>query len=235
MPENNEIPSTKVDEPYLSQRQIFTVLMAFYLLWIFRVFAIIPLIDNQISSSDLKQIVGDTWRVLFWLVPPILMTLWKKPKNGFSAFRFGFGISRINTVKYLIIGTVILLLIKVPLLYFEKQSFNLVAPTDISMMTFWVFRLGMVPLVEETLFRGFFQSYFEKFFTPRRAIVLQALFFTLAHFYWLFTIGLSESLINFLNAFILGLWFGYLSYKTKSTFPGMLAHYIHNALVFLWV
>ncbi len=80
------------------------------------------------------------------------------------------------------------------------------------------------PLLEEILFRGIILHFLLKKTSPRTAIVLSALMFGLFHLnIWQFT-----------GAFIMGIYFGFLYWKTRSLFYPVLFHFINNALAF-WV
>jgi sodium transport system permease protein len=78
-------------------------------------------------------------------------------------------------------------------------------------------------ICEELAFRGFILSGFRNLGNNRRAIVISALFFAIAH-------GFLQQEIN---AFIMGLVLGYLAVRTGSLFPGVIFHFVHNALAVL--
>ena len=76
------------------------------------------------------------------------------------------------------------------------------------------------PLLEETLFRGIFLTFLLKKYRPRTAIIISALVFAVFHMnIWQGT-----------AAFVMGLFFGYLFWRTRSLFYPVLLHFMNNAL-----
>lgn len=77
------------------------------------------------------------------------------------------------------------------------------------------------PLVEELLFRGAVMGHLTRAgYSPTEVIVWSAVIFGVFH--------LNPAQIPF--AFLLGLLFGWLYYRTGSLVPGMLCHFINNSL-----
>ncbi len=77
----------------------------------------------------------------------------------------------------------------------------------------------IAPIGEEVLFRGFFQQFLEKYWKDiTKAILVTSLFFAIIHMntYWLIQI------------YILGVFLGYLSWKTNSIIPSIILHSINN-------
>ncbi len=79
---------------------------------------------------------------------------------------------------------------------------------------------AMPAVCEEIAFRGFILSGFRRLGNNRRAIVVSALFFGIAH-------GFLQQEIN---AFVMGLLLGYLAVRSGSLLPGMTFHFLHNSL-----
>jgi len=80
--------------------------------------------------------------------------------------------------------------------------------------------LAVLPaIVEEYVFRGVVYGVLKPF-GPRMAIIGSALLFALAHF----------NLLKFANALFIGLFLGYLVYRTGSMATGMVLHFINNLL-----
>ena len=78
--------------------------------------------------------------------------------------------------------------------------------------------LAVLPaLIEEYVFRGFIYGALSPF-GARMAILGSALFFALAHF----------NLLKFINALFIGLFLGFLVYRTGSLAVGMILHFINN-------
>ena len=81
--------------------------------------------------------------------------------------------------------------------------------------------LALVPAIcEELAFRGFILSGLRRMKSPLMAVLVSSLFFGIAH-----TV-LQQSL----TAFALGLVIGYISIKTRSIYPCILFHFVHNSL-----
>ena len=84
--------------------------------------------------------------------------------------------------------------------------------------------LAAVPAVcEELAFRGFILSGCRNLGNDRRAIVVSALFFGIAH-------GLLQQSIN---TFVVGLILGYLAVRSRSLLPGVVFHFLNNATMVL--
>lgn len=84
-----------------------------------------------------------------------------------------------------------------------------------------LFVVAVVPAIcEELLFRGYFFSAMEKGMKYRQAIIVSAVVFGVFHM----------SVVKFFTTALLGMVICYVSYKAKSIFPGMLMHFLNNAL-----
>ncbi|RJP82428.1 MAG: CPBP family intramembrane metalloprotease [Candidatus Zixiibacteriota bacterium] len=73
---------------------------------------------------------------------------------------------------------------------------------------------------EESLFRGFVQLSFEAHGSVNRAVLISALLFALAHFNPWWTVQIL----------LLGVFLGFLSWRSDSTLPGMFIHGLNNGL-----
>jgi membrane protease YdiL (CAAX protease family) len=82
----------------------------------------------------------------------------------------------------------------------------------------------LAPLVEEIVFRGFFQGQLEQGYRdPTKAILFSSLLFTILHFnpWWS------------LQIYLLGVVLGYLAWRTGSIWPSFVIHAVNNSLA-LW-
>jgi len=87
-----------------------------------------------------------------------------------------------------------------------------------------VFLLSVVPgFVEESLFRGYIQRRLLRRWSPFAAIATSTAFFTLAHFDPQHMLGIIP----------LGVWLGYLAWRTGALWPGMLCHAAQNTVAML--
>lgn len=78
-------------------------------------------------------------------------------------------------------------------------------------------------ICEELAFRGFLLSGLRRMKNTTLAILVSSLFFGIAH----------QLLQQSIAAFVVGMMIGYMSIQTKSIFPCMLYHLIHNSLPLL--
>lgn len=84
---------------------------------------------------------------------------------------------------------------------------------------------GIAPVLEEIIFRGFIYPGLRGTFSPRWAALISAVAFTGAH---LPTPSLAVAAV-----FVLGLALALLYERTRSLFPCIIVHALHNALVFV--
>lgn len=91
----------------------------------------------------------------------------------------------------------------------------------------WIMVIAGAVLVaavaEETMFRGFLQVALEKKGDPTRAVILSSLTWTLSHQnpYWAVEI------------FIIGIFIGFLAWRTNSLWPGIVVHLVNNLIAVL--
>ncbi len=81
------------------------------------------------------------------------------------------------------------------------------------------------PLIEEIIFRGFFQRVLEyRLGNITRAVLISALVFAIIHFniWWAIQI------------YLLGLFMGYLAWRSDSVFPSFIVHAFNNGWAVLW-
>jgi membrane protease YdiL (CAAX protease family) len=83
----------------------------------------------------------------------------------------------------------------------------------------------IAPFVEEMLFRGIFLRSFLVNYSAPTAILLSALLFGLFHL----------NIYQFTVAFLLGMFFGWLYYRTQSLWPSIMAHAIYNTFVMTYM
>ena len=101
----------------------------------------------------------------------------------------------------------------------EKTYGNLLTASNPFELLLVVVVVAIVPaLSEETMFRGFIQRSFELKLKKYIAVVVTALFFSLYHF----------NPYGFLPLFILGGFFGFAAYKSKSLIIPMFLHFLNN-------
>jgi ABC-2 type transport system permease protein/sodium transport system permease protein len=114
------------------------------------------------------------------------------------------------------------------------------APERIEMARQLLERLGQVPLwlvllalaiapgvIEELCFRGYLFSAFSKVMSPTRTILLTSVLFGLFHV----LTGNSLLVERFVPTTLMGLFLGWVAYRTGSVWPGMLLHAVHNGFL----
>ena len=82
----------------------------------------------------------------------------------------------------------------------------------------------IAPLGEELLFRGFLQQFLEKYWNDiTKAVLVTSLFFAFIHMnsYW------------FIQIYFLGIFLGFLSWKSKSIIPSLILHSVNNGAAVL--
>lgn len=84
----------------------------------------------------------------------------------------------------------------------------------------WPVMALMIPLGEEIVFRGYGLARIRELAGDRRALLLTAAFFALAHLTW----------VKFPDAFLGGLFCGWLVLRSGSLWPGILAHATVNGV-----
>lgn len=81
--------------------------------------------------------------------------------------------------------------------------------------------IGLTPAIcEEVLFRGFLQPRLSRLIPAWLAVFLASLAFAAYHF----------DPVHVIAVLPLGLWLGFLSYRSGSLFPAMLGHFVNNVL-----
>jgi membrane protease YdiL (CAAX protease family) len=73
-------------------------------------------------------------------------------------------------------------------------------------------------VLEEIAFRGLFQHWLQIALSPMRALVLASALFTAMHF----------SILSAPYLFALGMLLGWVKWKTRSLYPPILIHFLHN-------
>lgn len=101
----------------------------------------------------------------------------------------------------------------------EKTYGNLLSASNVIELLLVITVVAVVPaLSEESLFRGFIQRSFELKYKKYIAAIITALFFSAYHF----------NPYGFIPLFILGAYFGFASYKSKTLLIPMFLHFLNN-------
>lgn len=164
-----------------------------------------------------------------------LLTILFVDRTDVSAF--GFKTQKIwrallyGVVFYLLFGGLALLLMCSFVYYFTGQ--NLIAMYD---FTFFLLAMPFMTLCvgisEEGLFRGYMQTHFQKFYTPTKAILIQAVFFGVWHFVWnLNPFDPFGMAMYITTTFFIGLVFGYFYSKSRNLVPLIITHGLWNSVL----
>lgn len=203
---------------------IYLFLTTFYLFWAIWVFIFRPWVGSFSTNAEVRQVVDEMVRVVLWLGPLVIYLRWVVPQR--IPLCFLRIISPINA-KWLwamaLLSTVWLESVLFTGTYHFKQEMNLFVQI--------VLKFTLAPLIEEILFRGFVLRMFEEQFHPFLANILQAFYFAVAHFYWLYLYGFSWDVMHlFAFAMAIGWVFGFMAQKTNSILPGVIHHIVNNIL-----
>ncbi len=179
--------------------------------------------DNFKFLSDVAGLISLSIAVMLYLL------LFKKLKFGKAAQSLGFsrknGSGRTGKLKLLWLGLAIFMAIFI----FEMavgligQATNTQINTNVSAVLagaplwFYIYSAIIEPINEEVFFRGFL--------VPRMGILASSLIFGFAHYTYYSTFG-----IEVIAAFAFGTMAGYVFKKTKSIYPGIIAHILVNSL-----
>ena len=163
---------------------------------------------------------------LFFYIVTLLATIRyafkKNKKQQPSAFNVSFNKIRGWIVPVIIISTLALVvgLEGISNLIPMPQSVQKFFESAFTKDTFSIVNIIIAaPILEEILCRGIVLKGLLKNYSPEKAIVISAIFFSLIHLNpW-----------QALPAFFGGLFLGWVFYKTRSVIPGMIIHFTINA------
>ena len=111
----------------------------------------------------------------------------------------------------------------VPMSNVFVEYFNQLFDGSYGIMALITLTVIVAPLVEEIIFRGIMLKGFLQRYSVRKAILMSALIFGIAHMNpW-----------QFISAFIWGIIAGWLYYRTRSLAPCILGHAFNNFMPFL--
>jgi len=145
-----------------------------------------------------------------------------KPRKALTSLGFS---AKGGIINKIVLGVVIFLVIFVLELVISLISVaaNVSINTNVGTVFagapiwFYIFSATIEPINEEILFRGFL--------VPRLGIIASAVIFGLAHYSYYSTFG-----VEVIAAFIFGTIAGYVFRKTKSIYPGIVAHILVNTI-----
>lgn len=147
-----------------------------------------------------------------------------RTRNFRKAVLYGLGF-------YAIWGGITLLSLHIMVFAFTNQppaiSFDTIM--FLSAMPFQTLCVGMS---EEGFFRGYTQTYLEKIFSPKIAVLSQAFLFGVWHFVWNLSPFDPFGMVQYIaSTFFIGLLFGYFYSKARNLTPLILAHGLWNSVL----
>ncbi len=174
-----------------------------------------------------------SWLILVGYVIPMILTIWATrvafDRKGKLNYRTGhwtlFPVIVLVSYAFLVVGEFSIFLLPEPA-GFWKKLFDMMNQSLEEIFNNKILGFLMVavaaPVLEETLFRGVLLRALLKKFNPWTAILLSAVAFGIFHMNpW-----------QFLYATVLGIWLGYIYWKTRSLFYPIIIHMVLNGTAF---
>jgi len=208
----------------------FPTIWHFLVIMLFFIIFSLPLSLIQANLPKSLQ----AWGMLTGYAIPMILTIWatRRVYNRKSKFIFNpayltlFPLIIIVSYAFLIVGEFTIFLLPEPS-GILKQLFDTLTNAMKEIFNNKVAGFLMVavtaPILEEILFRGVILKALLKKYAPYKAILLSAIAFGIFHLNpW-----------QFLYATVLGLWLGYIYWKTRSLFYPILIHMLLNGTAFV--
>jgi membrane protease YdiL (CAAX protease family) len=185
---------------------------------------IIFVITLQSSKAKLAQSALIILLELAYLLPVILIFAWRRVHWKYLGFgRFEW--KALGTGCGLLIGAYAIIIVHNALLYFlgvdtqGAKILKMFAELD-SPVWFSIVAAVVAPFVEETFFRGFLFQGFRGRYGWQAGMLLSSAIFAAAHL----------DLVALIPTFILGNVLAYVYHRSNSVWPGIILHFLVNAL-----
>ncbi|HEX2594042.1 MAG TPA: CPBP family intramembrane glutamic endopeptidase [Rhizomicrobium sp.] len=195
---------------------------------------------DLLSQSPYAYYIGTGVSGLFYVC--LLFSAWLLlPKRGPASLASYFAPVSFGALATGALSAVAMALFVGPALYAATNYFHLdLKPTTSEMMlvpknvaeliTVLVFGALIAPLVEEVYFRGLFLRWLRKWMWVVFAIAINSLAFAGLHFRFISHAGLGGIVVT-AALMIPGVVLAILAVRTKSLWPGVLAHGVYNGLL----
>lgn len=195
-------------------------------------------LDASIADMDLMMnfVIGATsWILLFSSIITILalILIYKIKKRKVKEELLINGTKTINYLYSFLLGAlcwffnsaVLTLVSSAGVLENQfNNTDNILAPLLEGPIVIAFITVGIIaPIAEEFLFRGVVFNTLQKRFSPAWTIVIQGVLFGVFHL----------NLVQGSYATILGIVYGYVTYKTKSLWPAIIMHIVNNSMPFI--
>ncbi len=204
-------------------------LLAFFAVWSLRA-TLLYRVDDSIISPAWRQVYGNGVRLLLWVVPALLYVGLVDRANP---FRYLGLTGPFRWKAWLQAGAIVVIYFSVGMFGEYLVSAKRTVSFDTAPWPWYqVLWLLIVPLAEETLFRGFLLRKWRELLPFWPANVVTAALFTAIHWpYWLYSQGWNTSLLfTSTTIFLLAVLLGYLVKKTESLWPSILTHTLNNLI-----
>src|SRR5687768_8909076 len=150
----------------------------------------------------------------------------RQKKTGVSEYNFGPGSARIMVLVSIAVialqtGIITPLTGMVPIPEFMKNIFRELAGQN-GVFAFLTLVIA-APILEELIFRGIILNGLLKKYSPARSIILSSILFGVVHLNpW-----------QFIAAFVIGIFSGWIYYKTRKLTLSILIHAVNNLVAFI--
>jgi len=167
--------------------------------------------------------IFDSLMIIIWACFPAY--------NTFKIFKFKFKLKWWHPFAFIltviILFFIALVFVKFLQWFLEMPSQSLVKKLTEANYSFTsiILLICVQPaIIEELAFRGIVFKVLEKALKPVETVLISGFLFAMLHL----------SLISLPILFLLGIFFGYIRYKTGSIYPSMIAHFLHNFAVIIF-
>lgn len=124
-----------------------------------------------------------------------------------------------------IISSELVVLILDPFSKILMPKFILKAISQTTQISFFMYACIIGAAMEELVFRGVILGGLLKTYSAKKSIIISSVLFGISHL----------NGIQFINAFLLGIFIGYIYVKVKSIYLCMYAHILFNSIGFIFI
>lgn len=129
----------------------------------------------------------------------------------------------IAVVGFKIISNDLVVFILDPFSKMLMPQFTLKAISEVTQISFLMYTCIIGPAMEELVFRGVVLGGLLKMYSAKKSIIISSILFGISHL----------NGIQFINAFMLGVFMGYIYVKIKSIYLCMYSHVLFNSIGFV--
>ena len=182
------------------------------------------------STMDFGYDVGKTWLLALCMILINLVIIYVFWKRRYSNLSFLWSEKAKRLYFWVIIASIGYIMADwnleelLPFADWESEDLELLnqlVGNPIGIITASI----VAPVVEEVVFRGaILRALLQKKWSPWIAIVISAAIFGIIH------LNLTQGV----SAFVVGIFMGWLFYRTRSIWPGVILHMMNNTISSLW-